>query len=512
MKKFTILVLIFIANLAYSQSTEILPGLVLPQMTTDQRIAMVNPVEGSLVFDTNTKTYWFRKIDNWVELVGSVESNSYWQLSGTIGNELKNTNTGGFWSKNPTPVELYASDITNPPTSPAPEEDQVGTRLMWIPSRSAFRVGTSALNYWAPENIGLFSFAAGADVQAKGKFSTAFGYFNRANGQYSVAMGYNCDAENTSSIALGNAAKASGINAIALGSSATASGSFSVSIGTSSEASGINAIAFGTVAKATGTKSTAIGHSNTASGELSTTLGTQNKASGSYSTAMGFKMNTNNKKGAFMIGDSDPDNEGETLAGAADQFIARFKNGYYLLTSGDDAPRTGVFINNGQTAWSAISDSTRKERFVSADGEDFLSKLRNLRLGSWNYKNQKTSMPERFYGPMAQELFAAFGKDKYGTIGTNTTVSTINMDGLLFVFSQALEKRTTDLQIENNQLKSQAIDLKEEAKTLKVLIQQLDVRLTSLESDSKQSEQSPKLKVRQTEKHLAVKQSDNSIK
>lgn len=498
MKKFTILLLICLANLAYGQSTEILPGLVLPQVTTAQRIAMVSPVEGSLVFDTNTKSYWFRKNDSWVEMAGS---NSNWQFSGVAGNEIMNTNTGGFWSKNPTLVELYATDITNPPTAPAPEEDQVGTRLMWIPSRSAFRVGTSTFDYWTPTNIGLFSFAAGMDVQAKGRFSTAFGQYSRANGKHSVVMGYDCDAENTSSIALGNSAKSLGDYAIAIGSSSTASGSSSVSIGGSAKATGDNAYAFGSVVEASGKKSTAIGYSNKATGELATVLGTQNLASGVQSTALGSLMSTNGKKGAFMIGDSDPDGEGITIAGVSDQFVARFKNGYYLMTSGDDAPRTGVLIGSGQTAWSAISDSTRKERFVAANGEAFLTKLKDLRLGSWNYKNRKTSQPERFYGPMAQEIFAAFGKDKYGTIGTDTTVSTINMDGLLFVFSQALEKRTEDLQNENQRLKTELQELKEDARALKSLIQQLDARLGSIESNADSKTAAHNRKGELTDKH-----------
>ncbi|HEY1055860.1 MAG TPA: hypothetical protein VGE24_12015, partial [Emticicia sp.] len=104
----------------------------------------------------------------------------------------------------------------------------------------------------------------------------------------------------------------------------------------------------------------------------------------------------------------------------------------------------------------------------------------------------------RFYGPMAQEIFTAFGKDKYGTIGNDTTVSTLNMDGLAFIFAQALEKRTQDLKQENEQLKNRLVAenqqrtqaearLQSENEQLKAIIQKLDARLEALESEGRNS-------------------------
>lgn len=569
--------LLLVANVALAQSTEILPGLVLPQMTTVQRTAMVSPAEGSLVFDTTTKTYWFRKNNNWVELVGG-GGNSYWQLAGAAGNEIQNTNVGGFWSKNPTQVTY------NSPVTPVPINEE-GTRLMWLPGRSAFRVGTvSNTANWSADSIGVFSFAAGYNPQAKGAYSAAMGYYSQANADNSIALGRDARAYGEYSISLGGATRAEGLGSVALGSSTVAkknssiaggfntisSGDYAVALGVSVQAKGQGSVALGnnTVAsgpnsfaagvsteatsdgsvaigngaraeaiasvalgasattkgaaafaagfftrasgdystalgantKALGPTTTAFGNETLASGDIALATGHKTVASGEKSTAMGSLMNTNNLKGVFMIGDSDPDNEGVTFGGATDQLVARFKNGYYLLTSGNAAPRTGVMIGNGQTAWSAISDSTRKERFLKANGELFLGKLRNLRLGSWNYKG-RGAKPERFYGPMAQELFAAYGKDNYGTIGTDTTVSTINMDGLLFIFSQALEKRTADLQAENSQLKrmiqqhesdlstgkQEVADIRNENQQLRNIIEKLDARLSKMETKDEEN-------------------------
>ncbi|RFS17862.1 tail fiber domain-containing protein [Emticicia sp. C21] len=543
MKKFTIL-LICIANLAYAQSTEILPGLVLPQMTTAQRTAMSTPTNGTLVFDTGSQSYWYRQNGVWTEITNG--STNYWQLAGT-GNEIQNTNTGGFWSKNPTQVAY------NSPVSPVPI-NEAGTRLMWLPARSAFRVGTvDNLNNWYADSIGVFSFATGFNPQAKGAYSVAMGrdvsasgeysislginsmakntaniaagYAAIASGLYSVALGYNVQAKGNSSlaagkntiasgpnsfsagvsteatsdgsVAIGNGAKAEALASVALGASTTAKGAASIAAGFFTRATGDYSTAFGNNTRASGPTATALGSETLANGDISLATGYKTIASGDKSTVMGSLMNANGFKGVFMIGDSDPDNEGVTGGGITDQFVARFKNGYYLLTSGSGNPRTGVMIANGQTAWSAISDSTRKERFIGADGEVFLNRLRSLRLGSWNYKGQKSAKPERFYGPMAQEIFAAFGKDKYGTIGTDTTVSTINMDGLLFIFSQALEKRTADLQAENSQLKQivqqhtsdvstgkqQLADIQTENQRLRNIIEKMDARLSKMETN-----------------------------
>lgn len=552
---------LFLGYMAFAQSTEILPGLVLPQMTTAQRTAMVNPDNGSLVFDKTTQSYWYRQNGVWAELPEAGSTSNYWKLAGIEGNEIQNTNSGGFWSKNTVAISSSATNITNPPTVPI---DEAGTRLMWIPGRSAFRAGTvNVAAKWSADSIGLFSFAAGSNVTARGKGTIALGSATSAIGDYSTALGGGAIAKGDLSTSIGFYSVATGFASIALNHNSEASGETSLASGYKTIAGGFYSTAMGIYSQATGNSSTALnrgtkaialntlatGFETTASGESATAMGSQTKASGKfstslgviteaigeasialnsstiasglsslasgnattasgdYTTAMGSKVNTNNKKGAFIIGDSDPDNEGLTGSGVADQLVARFKNGYYLMTSGNANPRTGVMIANGQTAWSAISDSTRKERFLKADGETFLTKLRELRMGSWNYKGQKSSKPERFYGPMAQEIFAAFGKDSYGTIGTDTTVSTINMDGLLFIFSQALEKRTTDLQTENQQLKTEMLEMREEARTLKSLIQQLDARLASIEmQDTKASPQSSKMKVSLAKKDLPDRQ------
>jgi septal ring factor EnvC (AmiA/AmiB activator) len=46
---------------------------------------------------------------------------------------------------------------------------------------------------------------------------------------------------------------------------------------------------------------------------------------------------------------------------------------------------------------------------------------------------------------MAQEIFHYFGHDGIGTIGNDTTLATADMDGIIMICLQALEKRTREL-------------------------------------------------------------------
>jgi len=77
----------------------------------------------------------------------------------------------------------------------------------------------------------------------------------------------------------------------------------------------------------------------------------------------------------------------------------------------------------------------------------------------------------RHYGPLAQDFFAAFGHDGIGQIGTETTINSGDIAGILMIAVQALEKRTAEL-IET-----------------KAQVAALAARLDAIESRQKQSVQ-----------------------
>jgi Chaperone of endosialidase len=105
-----------------------------------------------------------------------------------------------------------------------------------------------------------------------------------------------------------------------------------------------------------------------------------------------------------------------------------------------------------------------KEKVTLTDGEDFLKKISLMKLGSWNYISQNP-LKQRHYGPMAQDFYAAFGKDEFGTIGNDTTINSADFDGVNLIAIQALEKRTQKiekLEKENEELRKMMLQLRKE--------------------------------------------------
>jgi hypothetical protein len=102
-------------------------------------------------------------------------------------------------------------------------------------------------------------------------------------------------------------------------------------------------------------------------------------------------------------------------------------------------------------AFTAVSDKTKKESFQPVDGEEVLGKIRGFELSSWNFIGHD---PKEFrhYGPMAQDFFAAFGHDGVGQIGSETTINSGDMAGILMIAMQALEKRTAELRQKEAQM------------------------------------------------------------
>lgn len=118
-----------------------------------------------------------------------------------------------------------------------------------------------------------------------------------------------------------------------------------------------------------------------------------------------------------------------------------------------------VTVIEGAVGFTSSSDRYRKENFLPVDGEEVLANIRELSLSSWNFIGQD---PKQFrhYGPMAQDFFAAFGRDGLGTIGTDTTITSTDMDGILMAAAQALEKRSLGQMREIEALRSENAELR----------------------------------------------------
>ena len=160
---------------------------------------------------------------------------------------------------------------------------------------------------------------------------------------------------------------------------------------------------------------------------------------------------------------------------------------------------TAVTVIEGQVAFTASSDKTKKENFQPVDGEAVLGKIRGFELTSWNFIGHD---PKEFrhYGPMAQDFFAAFGQDGVGQIGTETTINSGDLAGILMIAVQALEKRTAELKQKEAQIAVLESKLKqkeaqisalessvEEVKAKQGYVETLAARLEALESRQNQS-------------------------
>jgi hypothetical protein len=369
-----------------------------------------------------------------------------------------------------------------------------GSRLMFYPGKAAFRAGfiDAGQTQWNNANVGVFSAAVGYNTTASGFASSATGSGNIASGyassamgegsvannNYGVAMGYHAYSSGQASMAIGNSAQASGNSALALngftlasdnyafasGYYSTASQPCATAMGYKSTASGAYTVALGSEAIASGYSATSIGTNTTASGNFSLAVGYKTVASGNSSTALGYNVNSNGKLSAVIFGDSDPNGEGITYSGYPDEFVARFWNGYYFLTSGTNT-RFGVSVGHNGNAWVSICDKNQKENFQPLNGEEVLQKISGIPFSSWNYKQQDPKI-YRHYGIMAQDFYNAFGHDNYGIIGNDTTVNPIDMIGIDMTAIQALEKRTTDLKNENTGLREENNRLRESVAAL----------------------------------------------
>jgi len=144
----------------------------------------------------------------------------------------------------------------------------------------------------------------------------------------------------------------------------------------------------------------------------------------------------------------------------------------------------------GQVAFTASSDRHAKEGFRPVDGDEVLRKLRTLEVTSWNYIGHEATQ-FRHYGPMAQDFFARFGHDEVGTIGTDVTLNSGDVSGILIAALQAADRRTdaltvlvgqlereraaqaTQLSAQATQLAAQAADLADLRALVQTLMRQM---------------------------------------
>lgn len=394
--------------------------------------------------------------------------NSTWTASGA---NIYNNNPGniGIGTTAPT-ARLHVADSSAVFTASGPTPANAGNtpitgagrRMMWYADKAAFRAGYVTGNNWNKDSIGNYSFATGYDSKAVGSMSAAIGAGTVASGIEAIALGYNSLASGNHAMAAGNNTKAIYDDATAMGNLTVASGSSSTAMGAGSTASGSASVAMGYNTTASGSYAVAAGVGVVASGDNSIAIGgPSSTASGSNSTALGSYVSTNGFTGSFVIGDNST--AMVMNSDVSNQMVMRFAGGYKLFSN--TVLSTGVQLLANSNSWSVVSDRRKKENFLEINGDTILAKISAFKLCSWNYKGQD---PEyyRHYGPMAQDFYSAFGKDRFGYIGNDTTINQADLEGISFMAIQALEKRSRTLTDENEDLRVQIAFLKEKYEML----------------------------------------------
>ena len=437
-------------------------GFLAPRMTLAQRDAIVTPATGLIIYQTDGVT-------------GFYFYNAGWKpVADHLGNHIATQN-----------IQLNNNRLTNN------ADTSVGLSLN---NRGELRLRGKALTPIAADTVAKENFVLGSDgsIIARGKFMTGpmpasgpgmrfMWYPGKGAIRAGNATGTEWDSLNVKeySFALGNQVTSSGYGSFAMGDQVTVTSTVGAGFGSAVRVTGTAAFSAGASNVAGGFCSTVMGYTDSAMGQGCVALGYRMLAAQDYSVAIGYRGRAIHE-GSLVLSDASSLSatlSSYTTSSADNQFTSRYAGGYRLFTNDDMT--VGVSLTPSDNSWNIISDSTKKERFLKADGEAMLVKLRDLRLGSLNYKSTPA---KRHYGPMAQEFYAAYGKDAYGPIGNDTTINQANLEGGRMIMIKALEARTADqakeialLKAENESLTSRLAEagkLKEEWNILMELLSQ----------------------------------------
>ena len=431
---------------------------------------------------------------------------------------------------------IYSSNSTFVSTDPggvAPPVSGTGTRLMWLPAKSAFRVGSVEGTQWDAANIRTYSFASGYSTIANGRASTAMGSSSNgsgdnstaigtlviASGDYSTAMGYLSTASGVNSTAIGNAVIANGIASTAMGYSSTASGSYSTAMGYSSTASGYSSFSMGNRSTASGNYSTAMGVISTAQAYGSVAMGRYNVIAGNTNAwidtdplfvigngASGFSPSnalTVLKNGSMGIGLSNPNNVLDVNGRMRIRHTVGNSSGIWTnnsansLGSGDGAfygmrldTEVGIFIGN---AWrfgvnnvgnatltgtlTQTSDKRLKRDFLPLTNS--LSSLNKIK-GYHYYWKEECRSHDLQTGVIAQEVEEIFpelvNKDEKGFLSVNY----IGLVPHLIEAVKELSIKNEALKIKNEQLEARLSSME----NLKIRLDKLEALLLKTNSEN----------------------------
>jgi hypothetical protein len=189
------------------------------------------------------------------------------------------------------------------------------------------------------------------------------------------------------------------------------------------------------------------GNSNVITGAFATIPGGRlNAAVANFSFAAGNRAVANHA-GTFVWGDAV---EADIVSDTANQFVARASGGVRFYSNA--GATSGVRLSAGGGSWNSLSDRNAKENFATVEGREVLDRLAKVRIETWNYKSQESSI--RHIGPMAQDFYAAFkvGEDE-------KHISTVDADGVALAAIQGLNQLVREKEAKIDSLEHRVTEL-----------------------------------------------------
>ncbi|MCF6170410.1 MAG: tail fiber domain-containing protein [Bacteroidales bacterium] len=349
-------------------------GMLIPRMTTVQRTAISSPANGLLVFDTDTKSFWFYEgvSPGWVELRAS------------------NNNTVLSDANGDTKVQVEKN-----PDEDIIRFDQAGTEFFRMDSgrlevlntgRSVFLGEGAGINDDLTDNRNVFAGWNAGNQNTAGYENTAFGYValrNNTTGNYNTADGSSALFYNT----VGSYNTAAGLGALYTNTS-----------GDNNTASGCAAL----FSNSTGYENTAIGYKSlfaNSTGFWNTALGTnagQNITAGSNNIIIGAYVNAPSATASNQL------NIGNTVYGD--------------LASG--------YLGLGTTAPSATLDVNGSMRYVDGKQAAGLILVSDV-SGNANWASGDTVNS----GGWTVNGYYVFNNTDSVGVGTSTPAATLDVNG-----------------------------------------------------------------------------------
>jgi len=321
-----------------------------------------------------------------------------------------------------------------------------GYRTSWDSYKGAFRSGY-ADSEWDDANVGFFSWAGGSNSTAVGLYALAFGDTNTAESTSSIVFGSGNQVKGAAGFSAGAGNRVCDTYGVALGNNAKSGGPF------------INGKCDPDSFNLRGLAAIAIGYNVTADQD--------------HTTAMGKFASNNGFTGTFVWSDGSATASAETFRNTANnEFALRATGGFRFRTNLSGT--TGCNLPAGSGVFNCTSSRTTKQNFMVVDGNDVLSRLRQVPISTWNYISEGDQ--SRHMGPMAEDFFSAF---KLGV--SDKAIGIQDLAGVNLAAIKALDERTTQLQQKQNELEQ----LRSQVVQLETANEALERRLSALENASK---------------------------